>query len=514
MAALAICAGVLTANIEDFSLPAAAKQLGVVLSPKTPQQGQAADLLIKASQLLQEKKQFAARPLLEQACALWPDSPHIHYNLGCCYEQIGLFDKAIDEYEKALQIEPKLSECIANIASCYQLVGKPLEAIAWFEGYLKAHPHAEDSEQVRGMIAALRRQADRQVDSDPQAGDYLASISPQGKPQRWQYNRLPIKIFISAGCDDDGRPIADFRPQYNNILYDAFITWQKASNNKLAYTFVQDPQIADIACWWTDRKDFLKDQGTKVEQGAAKVSSRPLRDGSGEEIGRVKVIVLIRDPENKHNISDDEMKKACLHEIGHALGFAGHSPNNKDIMFFSDSPTVWSSLTRRDKSTMARLYADYPVIPGLATGQVQPTTTAAEAFAISRPPSDNSSGLFDQAPAAPPVTPPPQWPAPSRAGWGQQPQGGWAQPGAGQQQPPWQGGQQQQPGAWGRPPTGYPAGGAQWQTGGQWQGRPTGWPDQPPAGQWPQYNNQVPQYNNPNAAPPWAQQPQQFPQNQ
>ncbi len=341
-------------------VPSLSKQPPVLLAPTNQKQKDACDLLIQGAQFLKAKKPFQARPLIEKAAMLWPESPHIHYNLGCCYMEIGEFPKAIAEFQYTLQVEPKLSDCIANIASCYQLMGRPRDAIVWFQGYLHQHPRAPDADQVQGMIGALERQASKQIESDPQDTDYLPSISPQGRMQRWQMDRLPIKVFISNGKDEEGNDVRGFHENYNMLLLEAFNTWVRASNNHLSYTLVTEATQADIVCTWTDKNDFLKEQGNKVEQGVARVSARPLPGKNEDEIGRVRVIILVLDQDGKKNISDEEMKKACLHEIGHALGFGGHSTNNKDIMFFSDSPTVWASLTKRDKATMARLYADYP----------------------------------------------------------------------------------------------------------------------------------------------------------
>jgi len=59
-------------------------------------------------------------------------------------------------------------------------------------------------------------------------------------------------------------------------------------------------------------------------------------------------------------LSEEEMKKTCLHELGHAMGLQGHSTNNHDIMFFAMSTTVWPVISRRDKATLFRVYEGYP----------------------------------------------------------------------------------------------------------------------------------------------------------
>jgi len=339
---------------------ALAKTNGIVLAPQTEEQRQAANLLIQGATLMKAKKPFAARPLIERAAGMWPSSPHIFFNLGLCYSEIGDFPKAIASYEQAIKLDKKLTECIPNIATCYQMMNQPNEAIGWFEEYLKREPRAADRGQVQGMISALKRQSSRQIESNPQTIDYLESICPAGKLQRWQRGRVPIRIFISNGTDEAGQRVGGFREYYNEILIDSIEAWMKASQNRLAYTVVENVQNADIVCTWTDRTDFLKEKGNSVEQGAARIAARGISEQE-EEIGHVRVIVLITNVQGGGNISDDMLKKACLHEMGHALGFAGHSNNNRDVMFFSESPTVWAALTKRDKATMARLYSDYPI---------------------------------------------------------------------------------------------------------------------------------------------------------
>lgn len=340
-------------------LSAPAKSNGVVLAPQTEQEHQAAELLIQGATLLKAKKPFAARPLMERAASMWPTSPYVYFNLGLCYSEIGNFQKAIGAYQRALQLDPKLTEAIPNIGTCYQLLNQPEQAVVWFEEYLRRNPHAPDVGQVRGMISAMRRQKSIQVDSNPQNSDYLASIAPEGLLQRWKQTRLPLKIFISNGTDEGGHTVKGFREYYNEVLVDAFDAWVKASQNRLAYQIVDNVNDANIVCTWTDRTDFLKEKGTSVEQGVARVTAQRLNDRE-EEILHVRVIVLILDVNRGTNLSDDDLKKACLHEVGHALGFNGHSSNNRDVMFFSESPTVWAALTKRDKATMARLYSDYP----------------------------------------------------------------------------------------------------------------------------------------------------------
>lgn len=329
------------------------------LNPQTPSQEQAFDLLVQGTQLLKSKKPFQAKKTLLRAATLWPQSAAIHYNLGFCLHECGEYDAAIREFQTSLQIDPRMSECVINIANCYQMQGRAKEAVEWFESYLKKHPGTTETQEIQGMIRSLKQYEMDQVISDPRGTDYFDCVSDNGRPRRWPLSRLPLKVYISNGRTDDGQPVPGFREEFNYLLLNALNDWMKASQNRLSYRLVTDAHQADIWCTWTNDPAFLHEAGNKVEQGAAHVTSAVLPDGT-RLIENVHVVILMIARETKKPISTDEMRMTCLHELGHALGLAGHSTNNRDIMFFSEAPSVWPALTKRDKATMFRIYQDYP----------------------------------------------------------------------------------------------------------------------------------------------------------
>lgn len=55
------------------------------------------------------------------------------------------------------------------------------------------------------------------------------------------------------------------------------------------------------------------------------------------------------------NTSESELKHVCLHELGHALGWRGHSSNVNDVMHEDDSVTK-TVLTNRDKMHLRQVY--------------------------------------------------------------------------------------------------------------------------------------------------------------
>ena len=354
---------VLASLVSLFSCMPAICKKELHVNPKTPQQEQACTLLVEGTRLLQAKLFFKARKPLEEAVRLWPESAAIHYNLGFCYNECANYDKAIFEFQKALDLDPKMTDCLVNIGSCYQVQGRTAEAIAYFHNYLKKNPQSPDAMTVQGMIRALQKYDREHVESDPNQADYLPSISDHGIVRRWPFRRLPLRIYISNGTDPSGRTVNGFREEFNYLLIAALGEWVKASQNRIIYRIVTDPREADIACTWTDDPAFLEEKGNKVEQGVASVMTEPPGPENVKNIysAHVRILVLSRDTGTA--LSTDEMKKTCLHELGHALGMAGHSPSNKDVMFYSESSSVWPALTKRDKATILRMYQDYPEAP-------------------------------------------------------------------------------------------------------------------------------------------------------
>lgn len=343
-----------------FALSSMAANKKLELNPQNQQQEQACNLLVEGTRLLEAKKPFKARKPLEQAAQLWPESAAMHYNLGCCYNECALYDPAITEFKKALDIDPKMTDCLVNIGSCYQVQNRTDEAIQFFKSFLKK-AHSKDTQTIQNMISALEKYKHEHIESDPQSPDYLPSVCDEGCVRRWPQHKLPLTIFISYGKDENGRPVQGFREEYNYILLGAIDDWMKASRHKLSYRLVTDARQASLACTWTDDPAFLKNEGNNVELGVAEVvaEKHPGADGT-KQILSANVVILVNNRRTGEPLTSDEMKKTCLHEIGHALGMVGHSPSNKDVMFFSNSSAVWPALTKRDKATILRIYQDYP----------------------------------------------------------------------------------------------------------------------------------------------------------
>lgn len=312
-----------------------------------------AELLVAhAKAQMKEKRNFDAKQTLERAQQIAPDSEIVLFSLARARSELGDTQGAIRAYEDLLKVNPRHSAALVNMAECYQTSGQLAQAVTWLKKYASNFPNAPDIVQIQNMIVALTEKSAEQR-SDPQALDYAGAIVEAGRFYRWPPNRLPIKVWVSQG---DGVP--GYKPEFRVGFFDALNSWMKAAQGRLQYVLVNTKEQADLTAEWTGNPFDVKPTGHNVEQGICLLASLD-RGRDYIEIDRADIRILTIDRNNQQPLSDEEMKKTCLHELGHAMGLQGHSTNNHDIMFFSMSNTNWPVLSRRDKATLFMLYEKY-----------------------------------------------------------------------------------------------------------------------------------------------------------
>lgn len=308
--------------------------------------------------LLNQKRFNEARSAFQQALSIDPNFAPAHFFLGYALAQSGQMQQAIGEFQAALQIDPNMKEAVLNIGSNYQSLGDCPNAIAWYQRYLKENPGSPKAGEIQQRIQGLKKQmqeARAQMPGQLPSGgdDYLANAAAGGKYFRW--SRMPIRVCIASGAGVPG-----YRDSYYQALIDAFSQWAVGSENRISFFLAPDPSQSDIFCDWTADPNRIAEQGRAVEGGLTKLNGQPFPNGVDVAIMSARMTILT----NRGGIplSDDDMKKVCLHEVGHALGINGHSNNNVDVMFFSESPAIGPLLTQRDRATICRLYGNYPRI--------------------------------------------------------------------------------------------------------------------------------------------------------
>ena len=98
-------------------------------------------------------------------------------------------------------------------------------------------------------------------------------------------------------------------------------------------------------------KDKLENSSTKEAHIAG--FSKPYYQNNYIVKSEIKILTI--DPETKEEIADNYIYFTTLHELGHSLGLAGHSPTKEDIMYGQASEAK-TALTKRDINTINMFY--------------------------------------------------------------------------------------------------------------------------------------------------------------
>jgi len=172
---------------------------------------------------------------------------------------------------------------------------------------------------------------------------YLSSLSGT---VRIPASRLPIKVYLAPMPKG-----VNFKDSYQVMLKDAFAHFQDslAAGSflpALSFVYTDKAEEATITCRFTDNE---KEMHFAQEGGVTEL----VMDSDG--IMKAKITILV--PRR-----DCYIKKVALHEIGHALGIAGHSPDQRDVMYFSVQPDLnvdpkEVKLSARDIDTLKAIYS-------------------------------------------------------------------------------------------------------------------------------------------------------------
>lgn len=156
---------------------------------------------------------------------------------------------------------------------------------------------------------------------------------------RWAKRQMPLRVFLPPppdGLFEDPEAIRD-------AVRDGVLAWTDvASPGVPSFTFVESARLADVPIVWAREPD-----------GDWYIAYCTFRiDFFSRRFGVDHILVTARRGEVVADIHD--IYATMLHEMGHALGLGGHSPDSGDIMH----PRVLAEeLSERDRATLRALYA-------------------------------------------------------------------------------------------------------------------------------------------------------------
>ncbi len=265
-----------------------------------------------------------------------------YYFTGVDAFKKGVYDKAASNLEHAVRINSKNVNARYYLAQTYLKQNRIEEAKEQYKRIIFLAPASDAGILSQKGLSYISQAADKKTFSGIASNDSLSAykdnyldyvISSDGNLLKW--TKFPVAVYIEPN-------------KHKEAVRRAFDEWQKKSNNLVSFSYLSAPTHANIT---VDFKSQLEE--SEAEQHYVAGYSKPYFDG--EKMTKSEIHLLLFDPATKKEFDDEHFSETALHEIGHSLGFRGHSPEPEDIMAAVNTVEKFQ-LTKRDINTIHMLY--------------------------------------------------------------------------------------------------------------------------------------------------------------
>lgn len=289
-----------------------------------------------------EKQEHAAQAMqaYRQAIQADPTLVQPYNNLANLLMKNGQYDETVALYKRALEQDPKNPVLHRNLGLLYEKLGKIEAAVGEYQQYLK-HTTQPDP-PIRDMVETY--QASRKTGLS--APDYLSAIThaSQGQPLIWQRDTLPVQVFIQVGNAEQMAVLP--------VIQRSLSTWEKVTDYRLKFKLARWADTANIVIKLQEGP--LSDPYANIGHAEFQMPEEQLNQ---HRMSFVTVTLNTGLKDSDKNIPlecrNEQIYRMALHEIGHAIGIWGHSPDPGDIMF---THPIATDLSDRDIRTVRKLY--------------------------------------------------------------------------------------------------------------------------------------------------------------
>lgn len=201
---------------------------------------------------------------------------------------------------------------------------------------------------------------------------YYRQICKNGRIVRWNKSSMPLSVYVQ-----DTKDVPEY---YREVVMNAYLAWQRASEGVVRFQFVEDPSQADMKCYF---KSGSNNESIGVHEFSV----------NGNKITN-SVITFSKADKNGHSHDSKQLYSSALQEVGHSIGLTGSSPSIYDVMY-PVGTKFNTEITTRDLKTLALVYATIPDITNVPLTQTDKSMlfTSSEILSTLNVPVDDNTNL-------------------------------------------------------------------------------------------------------------------------
>jgi len=215
------------------------------------------------------------------------------------------------------------------------------------------NPHVADIEQI---FAQIREQVAKEYEVT-----YIDDVVQGTSVVHWNNVASKIPVFI------DYQQVSKLPDYYVEEVKNSFTAYSAALDNALQFVYVNNPNDAKIQIVFTDDISGGKCSGSS---DCVKILGLTENAITGSIFDKSIVQLRTKDTDDSE-FTANQIHNIAKHEIGHALGIAGHSYYSEDVMYPVDNDAKWSvdaqalliskkPFSERDIKTIKLLYRIIP----------------------------------------------------------------------------------------------------------------------------------------------------------
>lgn len=152
--------------------------------------------LVEAIEAIEAGEFERARAMLDELLLTRGTSPQVHYYQGVALQNLGSNEQAIEHFEKALELNPKLAEATLNLAAVLLDEGRADEALPLIENSLLAEPKQPAMLYNRALALSSLGEVDKAAEAFAQA----VTAMPQDMAIRYGYAEALLRAKDRQGA--------------------------------------------------------------------------------------------------------------------------------------------------------------------------------------------------------------------------------------------------------------------------------------------------------------------------